>query len=200
MSSELQGFGDSLKRWDLHKHPFYQAWSAGTLPVSALGEYARDWGSFVRVVDRGWDALGMSDYAAEEQEHARLWDEFAAALGTEAVDAPAIPALAALRGAAERLFSTPVTALGALYAFEAQQPSTSSSKLAGLKQHYSFDAKAEKYFAVHEDDYSEAQWIEAAIERLGPAERAVAEASCEAMCQALWDGLSGIYNEDCASA
>ncbi|MDQ3024818.1 MAG: iron-containing redox enzyme family protein, partial [bacterium] len=162
--------------------------------------YAREWGAFVRVVDRGWDSVGMEAYAVEERGHALLWDEFADALGTQAVDAPETAQLAALRGTAERLFSTPATALGALYAFEAQQPSTSVSKLAGLRTHYSLDEKAEQYFAVHENDYAEAEWIRAAIGRLSPAGREVAEAACEAMCQALWDGLSGIYNENCAMA
>jgi pyrroloquinoline-quinone synthase len=198
--SQLSEFKGSLEKWDLHRHPFYQAWSAGTLPVSALAEYARDWGAFVRVVDRGWQAVSMLDYASEEREHAELWDDFAHALHTQAVDAPAIPQLAELRATAERLFNKPLSALGALYAFEAQQPGTSASKLAGLRQHYKLGPKAEYYFAVHENDYAEAQWIERAIGQLPEKDRAVAEAACEEMCAALWQGLSGIYNEQCATA
>jgi pyrroloquinoline-quinone synthase len=199
MTLELSAFAASLERWDLHKHPFYQAWSMGQLPVSALAEYARDWGAFVRTIDQGWDSVGMKDYAAEEREHALLWDKFAASLGTTAVDSPEINSLADLRATAERLFSTPTTALGALYAFEAQQPGTSKSKLDGLREFYAgLDPQCEEYFAVHQDDYSEARWIEAAIGRLSAAERTLAEAACEMMCQALWEGLSGIHNEPCA--
>src|SRR4051794_26130736 len=76
MTRELTEFAASLERWNLHNHPFYQAWSAGTLPVSALADYARDWGSFVRVIDQGWETLGQREYAAEERVHAELWDDF----------------------------------------------------------------------------------------------------------------------------
>lgn len=198
MNPELAAFAQSLERWNLHNHPFYQAWSAGTLPVSALVEYARDWGGFVRVIDQGWETLGQREYAAEERVHAELWDDFAAALGTQAVDSPSIPALAQLRTAAERLFANPVTALGALYAFEAQQPGTSKSKLDGLRAHYALENKAEFYFAVHQDDYSEAQWIAGRIAQLSDDDRQLAEGACEELCHALWDGLSGIYDQDCA--
>jgi pyrroloquinoline-quinone synthase len=200
MSPDLTACAASLERWNLHYHPFYQAWSAGTLPVSSLVEYARDWGGFVRVIDQGWATVGKQEYAAEERVHAELWDDFASALGTKAVDNPAIPALAQLRATAERLFANPVTALGALYAFEAQQPGTSKSKLDGLRAHYALESKAEYYFAVHQDDYSEAEWIADAIVQLGEDDRKVAESACEELCHALWDGLSGIYNEDCAMA
>jgi pyrroloquinoline-quinone synthase len=198
-NAELTVFAESLERWNLHNHPFYQAWSAGTLPVRALTDYARDWGSFVRVIDRGWETVGKEAYAAEERVHAELWDDFAAALGTKAVDEASIPALAQLRATAERLFTaSPASALGALYAFEAQQPSTSQSKLDGLRAHYSLESKAEFYFAVHQDDFAEAQWIAGAIAELSVNGRQVAEAACEELCHALWDGLSGIYDEDCA--
>jgi pyrroloquinoline-quinone synthase len=195
----MSAFDASVERWNLHNHPFYQAWAAGTLPVDSLAQYAAEWGAFVRVVDRGWESCGQAAYAAEERAHAVLWDEFAQALGVQATDTPATPQLAALRATAERLFSTEATALGALYAFEAQQPGTSQSKLAGLKAHYSLDPAAEQYFAVHENDYAEAEWLREAIARLSPAGREVAEQACAAMCEALWEGLSGIPAE-CAMA
>lgn len=201
MHPELTTFAASLERWNLHNHPFYQAWSAGTLPVSALTEYARDWGSFVRVIDQGWETVGQPEYAAEERVHAELWDDFAATLGTKATDSASIPALAQLRATAERLFTaSPASALGALYAFEAQQPGTSKSKLDGLRAHYALEAKAEYYFAVHQDDFAEAEWIAARLAQLSAAERQVAESACEELCHALWDGLSGIYSADCALA
>ena len=200
MNPELTTFAESLERWNLHNHPFYQAWSAGTLPQAALAEYARDWGSFVRVIDMGWETVGKREYAAEERVHAELWDDFAAALDTRATDNAQIPALAQLRSTAERLFATPATALGALYAFEAQQPSTSKSKLDGLRAHYNLESKAEYYFAVHQDDFAEAEWIAGAISQLSDEDRKLAESACEELCHALWDGLSGIYDEDCAMA
>ena len=46
-----------LEKWDLLKHPFYQAWSAGTLPVEALQVYAREYGNFIANLPRGWETL-----------------------------------------------------------------------------------------------------------------------------------------------
>ena len=40
-------FDTILEKWDLLKHPFYQAWSAGTLPVEALKVYASEYGAFI---------------------------------------------------------------------------------------------------------------------------------------------------------
>jgi pyrroloquinoline-quinone synthase len=199
MTDLLTRMDGAVERLNLLNHPFYQAWSAGTLPVSALADYARDWGAFVRVVDRGWESVGQADYAQEEREHAIAWDKFAAALGTAATDSPRIAALAQLRQTAERLFSTRAGAFGALYAFEAQQPATSQSKLRGLLEHYTLDSSAEHYFALHENDYSEAQWLRERLDTLSDSEREAAAAACEELCQALWDGLSGVYS-DCAMA
>lgn len=189
----------SVATHDLHNHPFYRAWSAGTLPVDALAAYARDWGAFVDVIDQGWETVGQAGYAEEERVHAQAWEQFAAALDTR-IEEPTIPALAALRATAVRLFSQPATALGALYAFEAQQPGTSQSKLDGLRAHYSLAPAAERYFELHAGDDSEAKWLSAAIAALPQHEQQQAAEACEELCRALWDGLSGIYSEDCAAA
>ena len=47
---------------------------------------------------------------------------------------------------ARELFTDYATALGALYAFEAQQPSTAASKLEGLERHYQLPDNARTYF------------------------------------------------------
>ena len=72
---------------NLLEHPFYRAWSAGTLPAETLAAYAREYGAFVATLDRGWMTLSDAETAEEEREHARLWDAFAAALGTEVGEA-----------------------------------------------------------------------------------------------------------------
>lgn len=199
MNETLTQLDTIVARHNLLRHPFYQAWSAGTLPLPALTDYARDWGAFVGTIEQGWETLGQAEYAAEERVHARLWDDFAAALGTTVAE-PSIEPLARLRDTAQRLFADPATALGALYAFEAQQPATSVSKRDGLRKHYALDARAEVYFDVHADDYSEAAWLRERISQLSGGDQARCAVACEELCAALWDGLSGIYNEECATA
>ena len=176
----------------LLKHPFYVAWREGTLPRQAIATYAREYGALIAGIDAGWATVGEHDHAAEEREHATLWDRFAESLGTS-IDTPTLPEVSAMTATAARLFAEPATAWGALYAFEAQQPGTSEEKLAGLVAHYGFDADepATEYFRLHAADYHEADQIMTALEAdPGAADRSVA--ACAEMSAALWDALSGV--------
>jgi pyrroloquinoline-quinone synthase len=177
---------------DLQQHPFYQAWRKGELPVEALATYAGDYGAFIRTIDQGWDTVGQADYAEEERVHAQLWDDFAGELG-QTVGTPNTEAVAQLVATARELFAEPATALGALYAFEAQQPLTSQSKLDGLLAHYDISEPARRYFAIHCGDYAEAEWIRDAALALDGDAAHKCVASCERMAVALWDALSGVY-------
>ena len=130
-----QALDNKIADYNLLNHPFYQAWSAGELPVEALRSYAREYGAFISTVPAGWETLNEVEIAAEETEHIDLWADFAAGLDTAVTEAQ-IPKVKALTDTAHELFSEPTTALGALYAFEAQQPATAQSKLTGLKAFY----------------------------------------------------------------
>jgi pyrroloquinoline-quinone synthase len=175
-----------LSKWNLLNHPFYQAWSAGTLPVEALRSYAREYGAFINLLPLGWETL-----------HDELWDSFAAALTTRVTGSPEIPEMRALTETSARLFAEPAPALGALYAFEAQQPTTAQSKLDGLRTHYALPAGVEPYFEVHSHNEHEARKILTQIEALSPSDRERAQEACAQMAEALWNALSGIYGEDC---
>jgi pyrroloquinoline quinone (PQQ) biosynthesis protein C len=94
---------------------------------------------------------------------------------------------------AERLFASRAEAIGALYAFESQQPRTAQSKLAGLDTHYALPEIAKRYFATHAGDTHEAQKLGAMAETLTPAEFARAADACESLCKAMWRGLDGVY-------
>jgi pyrroloquinoline-quinone synthase len=186
-----------LTRWNLLNHPFYQAWSAGTLPVEALRAYAREYGAFINMLPRGWETLQDEETAAEEREHAGMWASFAGALGTQVTGVPVIREAADLTQTAAQLFSEPSTALGGLYAFESQQPATAQSKLDGLRAHYRLPAEVEPYFEVHSHNEHEARKILAQIEALPPAGQEQAEQACSRMAEGLWNALSGIYGEEC---
>jgi len=54
----------------LLNHPFYQAWSAGTLPVEDLQTYAREYGAFIEMLPRAWETLKDAETSQEEVEHA----------------------------------------------------------------------------------------------------------------------------------
>jgi len=179
---------------DLLQHPFYVAWSEGTLPVAALGTYAREYGAFVDTIAQGWEAVGAPAVARVEVKHAAIWDSgFAAGLGTS-VSAPRVTEVAQLVDLSHELFAERATALGALYAFEAQQPMTARSKLAGLRQHYrDLPESCGEYFRLHQDDYDEPALLAREIDSLGEADSGRALDACARMSRGLYDALTGIH-------
>lgn len=183
---------ESIQRWNLLDSEFYQAWSAGTLPVGALRDYAREYGAFIALIAKGWNSHGDAATAAVEREHVGLWSDFAASLGTE-IGSPRTDAVKRLRETADRLFDDKASSLGALYAFEAQQPATSRSKLAGLRAHYDVAAKAETYFEVHQDDEEEPRLLLQRISALSADEQHIADEACETMCRSLRAALDELY-------
>jgi pyrroloquinoline-quinone synthase len=182
-----------VARHDISEHPFYLAWRAGTLPRTKLAAYASEYAPFIETIELGWRCLGLPEHAAAEKEHARLWSEFRDALGRSG--AAACPEAKALVDEVRRSFANPVEAIGALYAFEAQQPSTARSKLDGLRTHYAFPEDKSTYFRVHADDYGEREQLRVIFARLTHAERDRAAHACERTCRAMWSALSGIMGD-----
>jgi pyrroloquinoline-quinone synthase len=156
-------------------HPFYEAWTQGTLPRSSLLEYVRQYFAFevrlprvltalhARSEDRAVRAALLANAWDEEHgehNHAELWLRFAEALGlcrAEVVDATPNATTAALvdvyRDLAER---APVeSGVAALYAYESQLPSVADAKIRGLLAHFGFAAADDErhrglaFFEVH---------------------------------------------------
>ena len=192
-----QTLDSKIADYNLLNHPFYQAWSAGELPVEALRSYAREYGAFISMMPEGWETLNDAEIAEEETEHIDLWADFAAGLDTTVTEAQ-IPQVKALMETADELFSEPTTALGALYAFEAQQPATAQSKLAGLKAFYQLPKSVEPYFETHSHNEHEAEKLLAYIGALPSDSYATVVQACEKMSAALWDALTGIHDAECA--
>ena len=188
-----------IEKWNLLKHPFYQAWSDGTLPVEALKVYAAEYGAFINTLEDGWTTLEDVETAKEEKEHAELWDKFALALETK-VGKPQIVQTKELLKTSQILFSSPASTLGAMYAFEAQQPATAKSKLNGLKTHYMLPPEVEPYFEVHSSNWHESEKILSALTELTQDEQAQAEVACEQMAELLWNTLTGIMEVTAESA
>jgi pyrroloquinoline-quinone synthase len=176
----------------LLKHPFYQAWNMGTLTEENIGLYATQYGEFIDRIAEGWQAVGDSATAEEEREHARLWTDFANGLGVSRPAQHRLPEIEDLVSLSNALFSSRPQALGALYAFEQQQPGTAESKLAGLRKHYNVSDKAQVYFDIHKADFEEPRWLAEQIDTLSDAEYVQAKQACEQMSSALWRGLDGV--------
>ena len=192
-----QALDNTIADYNLLNHPFYQAWSAGELPVGALRAYAREYGAFIATLPKGWETLDDAETAEEETEHIEMWADFASGLETAVSDAQ-IPQVKALLQTADALFSEPTTALGGLYAFEAQQPATAQSKLAGLKAFYQLPQTVEPYFETHSHNEHEAEKLLEHIGALPSESHTAVVQACEQMSAALWNALTGIHDAECA--
>ena len=99
----------------------------------------------------------------------------------------------ALVTAARNLFQTKPEAIGALYAFEAQQPYTSRAKLDGLDEHYCVSDAGKEYFRVHADDIAEVELLQKHVEALSEAEFERAKTACAIVCSSMYGALDAVY-------
>src|SRR3981189_407684 len=162
---------EAIAEKNLLKHPFYQDWQAGKLSREALQLYAAQYSRHVEAFPKHLRVLAartegplqglIRENLAEEENpagpHPKLWRDFAAALGVGEDDITGCPALpgtqAVVQTFREICGDRPVAeAVAALYAYEAQVPEISATKIDGLKQFYGVNQpEALAYFAIHEE-------------------------------------------------
>ena len=188
--NRIQELDAIVQSFDLNQHPFYEDWAMGTLPTEKLQEYAAEYGRFVGTIAKGWQTIGVEKYAEEERVHEGLWADFSEAIGSIKLDAPQTETLVT---SANNLFGVPAQAVGALYAFEAQQPITSQSKLDGLNKHYNISEKGKEYFVVHANDFDEVELLKKCVAEMSDEEFMQTKAACAIVCAAMWGALDGIY-------
>jgi pyrroloquinoline-quinone synthase len=198
------------------KHPFYQAWTEGRLPLDTLREYSRQYFHHVEAFPRAVSAVHsacpdregrrmLAENLAEEeglevgkQDHAGLWLMFAAGLGEteDRVRAQELnPETAALIDTFRRLSRQSYAAgLGALYAYESQFPGVASAKIEGLIDRYGIsDEPTLRFFRVHESaDVEHSSVCRRLLDRLPQEEKTEAIAAGEELAGALWNFLSGV--------
>jgi pyrroloquinoline-quinone synthase len=215
----LESLDALIEEYHLLKHPFYQAWTKGTLSREALQLYAEQYYQHVRafpenlkqLADRAEEPLAglVEDNLAEELDpvspHPVLWRQFAESLGVSDAsldEAHALPGIAALLDSYDEAASqgTMAQAVAAFYVYEAQVPEIATQKISGLKRFYDItEPRALAYFGVHEeaDVRHRAAWREWLAgqntdDSLGVL--CVAERSLKA----LWGALDAVYPEGCS--
>jgi len=216
----LDAIDRKIEEHHLLKSPFYQAWTAGTLPKESLRQYAAQYFQHVAAFPGYLQALAqradssllplVEDNLAEELDaagpHPQLWRDFASAVGADgtALDsAEPVPAVKALIDTYRDLCAnaSPAEAVAALYAYEAQVPEIATQKIAGLKLHYGVtELPALRYFAVHEeaDVRHRAAWREW-LASCDPADVSKATAAAERALVALRNALDAMYSAPCVS-
>jgi pyrroloquinoline-quinone synthase len=181
-----------FRKYNLLDHPFYLAWNEGKLSREQLSLYAQQYGLFIQLISSGWHAANEEGIALEENEHYILWQKFGKSLNGENKNI-FVPAVEELVNSTTENYKNYASALGALYAFEVQQPGTATSKLAGLQKHYGKWNVDETYFKIHADDIEEPELLEEKINDLSPQDKLIAAQACETTCGLLWNALTEIY-------
>lgn len=194
-------------------HPFYKAWSAGTLTREDLSYYATQYWRQVEafpsyletVAERipdGAAKRSLLDNLADERDddHPGLWIDFAEALGVpkaEVVGAPIESETAACVDAFATAMSdaSPAFALGMLYGYESQTPAVAETKVAGLRDHYAIEGPGVAYFELHgELDIAHSAEMASAIDEIVADEidAGDAAAGAKAGAEAIWGLLDGV--------
>ena len=198
------------------RHPFYQAWTEGRLPLDTLRAYARQYFHHVEAFPRAVSAVHsacpdrdgrrmLAENLAEEegieegkQDHATLWMMFACGLGEqeEAVRGqPLNRETAELIDTFRRLSGKSyASGLGALYAYESQFPGVATAKIEGLIDRYNIaDEATLRFFRVHATaDVEHSAVCRDLLDRLPEDQKAEAIAAGEELAGALWNFLSGV--------
>jgi pyrroloquinoline-quinone synthase len=196
----------------LLKHPFYEAWTQGTLPRAALVDYVGQYYAFESNLPRFLTALHSRSESAtvramllsnawdEEHgpsNHPELWLRFAEALGVSRAEVLAArpneatkALVATYREAAQE---APVEGgIAALYAYESQLPAVATAKIDGLRKHYGVESRdGLAFFEVHRAVDVHHAAAERAVLEETPHNEVVAEWTDRAL-DAWWSFLSEV--------
>jgi pyrroloquinoline-quinone synthase len=208
-----------VERKHLLKHPFYTAWTEGTLSLEALrgyaGQYYRhvlSFPTYLSAVHSETPDLETRQYLLENlideergtESHPELWLRFAEGLGCTREDvrmaAPLPETAASDRTFRDVAAQGTAAGLAALYAYESMVPAVAASKIDGLKRHYGIDEdETLRFFTVHlEVDERHAEVARDLLERTVPAdERTTALKAASDALDALWGLLDGVTRVWC---
>ncbi|MFQ5920402.1 MAG: TenA family transcriptional regulator [Nitrososphaerales archaeon] len=161
---------DLVKRIDLEiekrsllKHPFYQMWSEGRLEMESLRGYAKEYFHLVRAVPEMVESIaqqGGGNYSSEilrnlseERDHIEPWVKFAGALGVAKQELEGYQAAKKTKDSVQEMLglaSRFEEGVSAMYAYEAEIPKISRTKLDGLGKYYGITGEdATEYQRIH---------------------------------------------------
>lgn len=229
-TSELQTeLNNSIERYAMLNHPFYQLWSAGKLDVAVLRKYAKQYyahvkafPTYVSATHSHCDDVAVRQMLLEnlieeergENNHPELWLRFAEGLGLTRDEVKTAELLPSTVDSVNRLKALTQSedyrrGVAALYAYESQIPEVARTKRSGLADFYGIeDSRAVSFFTVHEaaDEWHRETELKVLSDTcVSQADRdAVAQSAGEA-AKALWDFLTGVQTafikpESCDSA
>ena len=158
-----------IEKKHLLKHPFYQMWEKGTLPITVMQKYAeqyyhleRNFPIFLSLMHSGCDVFevrqaitdNLYDEEHGDKNHTELWLRFGESIGAKRKDMQNSTPLPETKQAIEMFkkmsTSSFLEGAGALAAYESQIPKIAEKKLHGLKHNYGIDdPRGTEFFQLH---------------------------------------------------
>ena len=205
-----------LSPWHLLKHPFYQAWTEGTLPLEKLKTYATQYYPHVNAFPQFVSSVHslcennsirrkLAHNLADEEgipsgePHPELWLQFAESLGVSRetvisakINPHAEQLVDGFRNASRASYAE---GLGSLFSYEYQTPEISTVKIDGLEKQYGIcDARALQFFEVHASaDIYHSDACKEALDLLPSEEQEKARQSALTSAKLLWNFLTEAY-------
>ena len=226
MTNFLDRLEQIIAERHLLNHPFYQAWNEGKLSKESLQAYSKEYyrqvhafPTYVSATHAACNDIETRQMLLEnlieeergDDNHPELWLRFAEGLGTqrdEVHNHKALPKTMQSVRILKQLAMSENAEVGmaALYAYEHQIPSVSTTKIDGLKKFYNIsDTKSLSFFTEHEEaDVIHSQCTREALVKLCSTpekeERALqaAEEAADAL-NLLLDGVVETYCADMAA-
>ncbi len=167
----LQELDGVIAQNSMLKHPFYQYWSQGKLPVEVIKQYAKQYYAQVKAFpvyvsavhshceDITTRQMLLENLVEEEQgpdNHPELWLRFSDGMDVSREDvqsADLLPSTNESVNTLKRLTQNEnyLEGLAALYAYESQIPEVALTKRQGLDTFYGInDERTVSFFSVHE--------------------------------------------------
>ncbi|MQA99249.1 MAG: hypothetical protein GEU78_02995 [Actinobacteria bacterium] len=204
---------DAVREHDLLQHPFYKAWTAGTLTQDDLAFYSTQYwrqveafpGYLLTLVARLPEGDGrtiveenLSDEVGDD--HAGMWLRFAGALGVDEERVQASEIEPGTKACVETFAEGMATkssafALGMLYGYESQTPAVARTKVEGLARHYGIEDDGARYFELHAElDVEHSDELARAMDEtiVDEASRTDAVEGARAGAAAIWGLLDGV--------
>ena len=161
-----------LESWHMLKHPFYQAWTEGSLSIESLQNYCLQYRPFVDHFPRYVAAIisqcenplqrkqllcNLLDEEGypDQKDHPSLWKDFSIGMGiNEKTYNETKPQPWAFQLHKNFWLRSQISfheSLASLYAYESQIPEVSKAKIEGLRKYFNItDAEVLKFFFLHE--------------------------------------------------
>lgn len=167
----IEQLQSEIDKRHLLKHPFYQMWNRGTLPLEVMRKYAeqyyhleKNFPTFLSQIHASCthdefevrQAITNNLYDEEHgpENHRELWLRFGESIGASRQEIQGSEPLPETKGTIavfnELSSSSYIEGVGALSAYESQIPAVAETKLDGLEKNYGMtDERGQKFFKVH---------------------------------------------------